>query len=583
MEAFFSQKPNFLRTLNGGGGPFPAQSQAMAPPDENARVRTSWTSPSRVALLLIALAIPLFFVRLGAAALIDPDEPYYAVPALEMLKSGTWAYTLLHGQPWFDKPILFYWAILAAFKTFGVSEGAARLASAVAGLGGAFAVAFLAPRAWRERGAHVLAAVVLMTTVEYAFLARAAVTDMMLTFFLTAGFLLAARWLESARAGWAAASGAAFGLAALTKGPVGLLIPGIALPLYALATRRRDLLRAAPIAAAAAGFIATSAPWYAYMAVRHRELLVKTFLGSENLGRFVNPEHRQFPLFYVAVFAVGMLPWSSALPAGLLRGWRALVRREEGPGTSPGPVYALAWFVAVVGLFSLSASKLMTYVLPAFPPAAFLVAAYWNETLGGRGQRTRLPRGASIVAWTGVAVAVLGAVAIVIASRREKFGIDPAVAIAAAAALVVASFASLAAARAGRRLAFAAAQAAVTLVIVLAAVVAGGGRLSSAASTKDLVARLRANGLADDVVAAYRVPDVSLDYYLGRTIARTTTDAELAAAVAAAPGRLWIMRGDDAEAAARRANVDATPVDRASRRWAVRLSPHDPAATVAER
>jgi predicted membrane-bound mannosyltransferase len=85
-----------------------------------------WVSPGRAALVVAAIALPLFFVKLGSASLVDPDEPYYAVPALEMLKSGTWSVTLFHGQPWFDKPILFYWAVLAAFKTFGVTEWSAR-------------------------------------------------------------------------------------------------------------------------------------------------------------------------------------------------------------------------------------------------------------------------------------------------------------------------------------------------------------------------------------------------------------------------------------------------------------------------
>src|SRR5262245_10703454 len=99
--------------------------------------------------LLIALAVPLFFVNLGRAGLIDPDEPYYAMPALEMLRSGSWLVPIFRGQPWFDKPVFFYWVVLASFKTFGVSEWAARLGSALAGLGGAVAIATLAPSRWR--------------------------------------------------------------------------------------------------------------------------------------------------------------------------------------------------------------------------------------------------------------------------------------------------------------------------------------------------------------------------------------------------------------------------------------------------
>jgi 4-amino-4-deoxy-L-arabinose transferase-like glycosyltransferase len=272
------------------------------------------TSPTAAAGLIVALAIPLFFVKLGAGALVDPDEPYYAVPALEMLKSNTWAVPLFRGQPWFDKPVLFYWMVLAAFKTFGVSEWAARLGSALAGLGGALAVGTLAPAGWRRNGAHVMAAVVLATSLEYAMLSRSAVTDMTLTLFLTLGFLAVARHLETRSVPFAIAAGAAFGLATLTKGPVGAIIPAIAVFGYGLVTRRRELWAPRAFAAALTGFAATAIPWYAYMVVAHRDLVLKVFLGEENLGRFVNPEHRQFPLFYVAVLAAGLLPWSAALP-----------------------------------------------------------------------------------------------------------------------------------------------------------------------------------------------------------------------------------------------------------------------------
>src|SRR5882762_9478430 len=66
--------------------------------------------------IIIALAAPLFFLGLGARALSDPDEPYYAVPALEMLHTGSWQVPIFRAQPWFDKPILFYWMVLAAYK-----------------------------------------------------------------------------------------------------------------------------------------------------------------------------------------------------------------------------------------------------------------------------------------------------------------------------------------------------------------------------------------------------------------------------------------------------------------------------------
>src|SRR5262249_12298790 len=157
---------------------------------------------------------------------------------------------------------------------------------------------------------------------------------------LTIGFLAVARYLDSGRALAAAAAGAAFGLATLTKGPVGVLVPGIALAGYGVASRRRALLAPRALMGAAIGVAVTGIPWEVYMLGAHRELVVKVFLGEENLGRFVSPEHQQLPLFYVWVLAGGLLPWSGALPAGLVRAARAGWRGDERSGASPGIVFA---------------------------------------------------------------------------------------------------------------------------------------------------------------------------------------------------------------------------------------------------
>jgi len=533
-----------------------------------------WPSPPAAVGLLVALAVPLFFVKLGGAGLVDPDEPYYAVPALEMFKSGSWAVPIFHGQPWFDKPVFFYWMILAAFKTFGVSEWAARIGSACAGLGGAIAIATLSPAGWRRKGAHVLAAVVLATSLEYAFLSRSAVTDMTLTLFLTLGFLAVARYLDGGGLAAAAAAGAAFGLAALTKGPVGIIVPAIALLGYGLTTRRRALLAPKALTAAAAGFAATALPWYAFMLAAHRDLVVTVFLGDENLGRFVNAEHRQFPLFYVVVLAAGLLPWSAALPASLARAFGTARRGDESSAGSPGAVFALWWFLAVVGVFSLSASKLLTYILPAFPAAAFLIADYWCSALADRPAGERAPAGPLTVAGLGAAVSIVAAAAVVVLAQGGRFATAGPALYALAAALTIGGVAAVAAVRAGRLAIFAGVQAASAVAVVLVLVVFAWPGLESRESTKTLVRRLATGGLADQIAGAYRVPDVSLDFYLDRTLPRETEPGALARRVGSDPGRLWVMSADDVAGIEARQSMTVERVMTESRRAVVRLSPH---------
>ncbi len=502
-------------------------------------------------LALLAIAVPLFFLGLGHGALSEPDEPYYAVPAREMLRTGDFTVTTLGGEPWFDKPILFYWVVAASFRAFGVSEGSARAGSALAGLAGVLAVYLLGRRGrLGERGAF-LSAVVLATMLEYALLSRAAITDATLTLFVTVGMLSAERYLATGRAALFGAAGAAFGLAVLTKGPVGLLVPGLALAAYALLARRADALRPAALVAGAAGFVATAGPWFGHMLASHRDLVVRTFLGEGNLRRFLEPEHFAFPLFYLLVLAVGALPWTGALPAALLRAARPEeLRAERGSGRAPGPVFLLCWFGAVLVPFSLSASKLLSYALPALPPAAMLVGGYWSESLAASRGR-EVPGHARVSAALGSAIALAAGSAIFVAAGRGRWA--PAAPLAAGIGLVLLAgsiLAWVALRRGAARLA--GVQVATSVSVVLLFVFGALPAVESLDSDRPFARELERTGLAPRVAGALGdVRRYGVDFYLGRTLPRVGDPAEVARRVAADPGAVWIApSGRAAEIAA---------------------------------
>src|SRR4029450_9588866 len=135
-------------TLRSEPQPFVPDPAGAIPGEPLGASRIAWPALAT----LVALCAPLFFLGMGRMALIDPDEPYYAVPALEMLRAGSWRVPLFHGQPWFDKPILFYWILLAGFRVLGTTELAARLGSGLAALAGVLALALHARRRARARG-----------------------------------------------------------------------------------------------------------------------------------------------------------------------------------------------------------------------------------------------------------------------------------------------------------------------------------------------------------------------------------------------------------------------------------------------
>src|SRR5438445_2673546 len=143
------------------------------------------------ALLILATLYVCYFRHLGAIGFVGPDEPRYAWVAREMVESRDWVTPRLYGQPWFEKPPLYYWGAALSFKLFGASEAAARLPSAVSALLATLALAWLA---WRVYGAETARWLLLLlpTTVGMIGFSHAAATDMPFSAMLTIAMVCAA-------------------------------------------------------------------------------------------------------------------------------------------------------------------------------------------------------------------------------------------------------------------------------------------------------------------------------------------------------------------------------------------------------
>jgi len=531
------------------------------------------TGPSSVVAILVlaAVCIPLFFVGLGASALLDPDEPYYAVPAREMLDAGEWKIPLFRGEPWFDKPILFYWVVLAAYHVMGVGEAAARIGSALAALGGVLALWSLARKLKMPPRAAFISALVLATSLGYVVVARAAITDMTLTLFLVLGMLAVAHFLETRGAFPAYLAGAAFGLATLTKGPVGVLVPAVALVPYALLGFRRDLFRPRPLLLGVAGLLTTAAPWYAYMATAHRDLLLGSFLEQGNLGRFLHPEHRTFAFYYAVVLGAGLLPWAGAFPLALWQGLREALR-DRRLGRASAALYPICWFGAILLIFALSASKLPSYVLPAYPAAALLIGSYWHRAF----DPVSAPAGgaqARLSAWLGVGIAVAALAAMIPEVAGHGWRAMQPTAVLLGSVLVTGALAGVAAVHRRSPGAYLACGTATTLVSLVVLLAVALPRLEPFESTRPMVRDLEAAGLADEVHSVFRVKDVSLEYYLGRDLLRVPSLGQLRRQVAASPGELWVIRTGDLETLRSAEGIVTKEVVHGPHRSVVRISP----------
>ena len=248
----------------------------MEPPTSPAAGPAPYARRLPALLLLLALASLLLFPRLGREGLTDPDESAYAESVREMAERGDWLIPHLYGEPILDKPILIYWVIGASFRLLGESELAARLPSALAAMVLLLAVWRLGKLTHESDEAGILSALILASSLEFVILGRAAVTDMMLTAFCTLAILCYLEVLLGSGSRWLPLAGAGcLGLAVLTKGPLGLLVPALVLGSCLIVSGGwRRVLSMRPFASLAV-IAAVAAPWYLAIAVKRSSVRAK--------------------------------------------------------------------------------------------------------------------------------------------------------------------------------------------------------------------------------------------------------------------------------------------------------------------
>ena len=335
-------------------------------------------------IVFLALAWYLFFFRLDCIGLTDPDETFYAQTAKEMIAKGDWLTPHIFGKPLFEKPALFYWLVKASFKLFGTNEIAARMPSAIFGAIGLLAVYLLGNLLFSRR-VGLIAAVMLGTSVEYVVLARACVTDMVLATLMLLGVLAFFQAHIKGRRHFYLLSAVFFALAVLTKGPVALMLPGLIFALYFIFTGDWKNFGNIPIAAMISVFLVVSAPWYIAMYKVHGSAFVDSFFGFQNITRFMQSEHKIGSQVYynIPILLAGFFPWSVFLPIGLLRAFNKSIsdKRSKVDLRKNGLIFALTWFFVVFIFFTVSSTKLPTYIFPCFFSAALITAVCWEDFL----------------------------------------------------------------------------------------------------------------------------------------------------------------------------------------------------------
>jgi 4-amino-4-deoxy-L-arabinose transferase-like glycosyltransferase len=329
-------------------------------------------------LALVGLCLALFFFRLGARPLWNQDEGMHAATSKDMVLSGDWITPTLNGEPFFDKPAFHNWLVAVAFTALGFTELAARLPNALLGLATVLVTYWLGRRLYGPR-AGLLGAVVLATTAQFFVLSRIVMHDMSLAFFVTLGLALWYLGYELKGRGRfpLMLSYAAFGFAALAKGPLGVLVPGAIALLFLAARKDLSFVGRMSLGWGVVIGLVIAVPWYLAVSLRNPGY-AHYFFVELNFGSFLTerPHHPEPITYYIPTLLAGFLPWSVFLPVALVRSWRRRLEDMHG-----GTLFLFLWAGFFFAFFSLATSKLPTYIQPLFPPLAILAGRLWDEVI----------------------------------------------------------------------------------------------------------------------------------------------------------------------------------------------------------
>lgn len=384
----------------------------------------------RYFLALIAAAVLLLW-NLNYATVWNPDEGRYISASLEMIapldgSPPDWVVPHLNTIPRLNKPPLVYWSAAALFKVLGINVTAARLASALAAIAVSLLLFLLGQRMFNKQ-AGVLAAVTWATCVLPFTMGRMLSTDMQLAFSITlalTGLYLALiveapRQIRPASTSrlWFIVAAIGLGLALLSKGPVGVALPLLIAFTWMLSVAGRRTFRVPIVIGVLTSLtiaVLLALPWYVAINRVEPQFLMR-FLWGENVGRLTGAKfyHNPKPFwFYIPVVMIAALPWTAFLWPALRRLFDDFkARRTADAQASQARLFLWIWAVAVIGLFSLSSTKLITYILPALPPLALLIAQTFFAPREDKAHALAMRRATTVTAlsllFLGIAISLL--------------------------------------------------------------------------------------------------------------------------------------------------------------------------------
>ena len=332
--------------------------------------------------LLMVLAYTLLMFGNNIVSLTHPDEVFYIQSAKEMVKYNSWLTPMIFDEVQFEKPFLSFTLFALAIKVFGLTAFGARFWPAFFGILGVGTVYWIAWTLFKRKRLAFLAGMILSSSFIYLALSRAVLTDMIFSVLVTTAigcFCLSYynRKYKSRGIIWYFV---VMAIAVLTKGLLGITFPAAAVLIFLIYKKNLGFLKCRATLWGVLLFLALALPWHILMYLRHGAWFLEEYFYNVHWRRILASEHARLDnwYFYIMLMFVGVMPWFLFwIPAGrsiFLQFKKKLASRDK-------MFFLLAWIASIYIFVQPAHSKLASYIFPAFPAIAILLAYTLNGAL----------------------------------------------------------------------------------------------------------------------------------------------------------------------------------------------------------
>jgi len=358
-------------------------------------------------LLILGFFLLFYILPLGFRQIFIPDESRYAEIPREMIVSGDWIVPHLDKLRYFEKPVMGYWLNAISIKLFGENAFAVRFPSAMATGLSAFIILLLVRRFSDKKFLGSITAVIFLTCFEVYGVGTFNVLDGMLAMFMTAAmasffFAYTADSANKKKQGFLFLFGVFCGLAFLTKGFLAFVVPVLVIVPFLIWERRFKELFFIPWIPIV-GVVLVALPWVVLIHIKEPDFW-HFFIWNEHIRRFMseNAQHSQSYMYFILILPAAALPWTFLFPSVILGLKRTRLK-------SSMIRYAACWFLFPFLFFSMCKGKLLTYILPCFPPLAILISTGLEQYFETGGKKAFNAGGISMALLiAGIAIALIG-------------------------------------------------------------------------------------------------------------------------------------------------------------------------------